>query len=89
MWITLVYMVEMDTLYQVPSSNCASLYVEWLQSILEKKKNKGILKVGQSRSGGLIISQKQGQTLIRISDTDSNNNPNHLHHHYSHNHNSS
>ena len=32
----------------------------WLQSILEKKKNKGILKVGQSRSGGLIISQKQG-----------------------------
>ena len=34
-----------------------------LQSILEKKKTKGILKLGQNRSGGLVISQKQGQWM--------------------------
>ncbi|KAK6186324.1 hypothetical protein SNE40_008380 [Patella caerulea] len=34
------------------------------KSILERKKNKGILKFGQSRSGGLVITQKQvGQML--------------------------
>ena len=30
--------------------------------MLEKKKNKGILKLGQSRSGGLVITQKQGKS---------------------------
>ncbi|XP_064600204.1 coiled-coil domain-containing protein 149-like isoform X2 [Liolophura sinensis] len=37
------------------------------KSILERKKNKGILKfgpVGQSRSGGVVISQKQVQQLL-------------------------
>ncbi|ESO82912.1 hypothetical protein LOTGIDRAFT_109065 [Lottia gigantea] len=34
------------------------------KSILERRKNKGILKFGQSRSGGLVITQKQvGQML--------------------------
>jgi len=31
-----------------------------LQSVLEKKKSKGILKLGQNRSGGVVVSQKQG-----------------------------
>jgi len=30
------------------------------QSVLEKKKSKGILKLGQNRSGGVVVSQKQG-----------------------------
>ena len=33
----------------------------FFQSILERKKNKGILKLGQNRSGGVVISQKQGE----------------------------
>ncbi|XP_041369440.1 coiled-coil domain-containing protein 149-like [Gigantopelta aegis] len=34
------------------------------KSMLEKKKNKGILKLGQSRSGGLVITQKQVQQML-------------------------
>ena len=34
------------------------------QSILERKKNKGIIKLGQSRSGGVVISQKQGEAKV-------------------------
>ncbi|CAG5133974.1 unnamed protein product, partial [Candidula unifasciata] len=34
-------------------------------SILEKKKTKGILKLGQSRSGGLVITQKQVQQIMQ------------------------
>jgi len=33
-----------------------------LQGVLEKKKSKGILKLGQNRSGGVVVSQKQGNT---------------------------
>ncbi|KAL8620462.1 hypothetical protein ACOMHN_048395 [Nucella lapillus] len=39
------------------------------KSILEKKKNKGILKVGQNRSGGLIITQKQVHQMIQNNST--------------------
>ncbi|KAK7110983.1 hypothetical protein V1264_014772 [Littorina saxatilis] len=46
---------------KVMAMDTASKY----KSILEKKKNKGILKVGQSRSGGLIISQKQVQQMMQ------------------------
>ncbi|XP_046573887.1 LOW QUALITY PROTEIN: coiled-coil domain-containing protein 149-B-like [Haliotis rubra] len=35
------------------------------KSMLERKKNKGILKLGQSRSGGLVISQKQVQHILQ------------------------
>lgn len=35
------------------------------KNILEKKKNKGILKVGQSRSGGIVITQKQVHQMIQ------------------------
>lgn len=38
----------------------------WFQGVLEKKKNKGILKLGQNRSGGVVISQKQGAHIIYI-----------------------
>ena len=34
-----------------------------LQSLLEKKKTKSSLKFGQSRGGGMVISQKQGLIL--------------------------
>jgi len=30
---------------------------------LEKKKSKGILKLGQNRCGGVVVSQKQGTSL--------------------------
>lgn len=30
------------------------------KNLLERKKNKGILKLGQSRAGGVVISQRQG-----------------------------
>ncbi|GFO07711.1 coiled-coil domain-containing protein 149-like [Plakobranchus ocellatus] len=35
------------------------------KSILEKKKTRGMLKLGQSRSGGLVITQKQVQDVIQ------------------------
>ncbi|KAH9499153.1 hypothetical protein Btru_004265 [Bulinus truncatus] len=35
------------------------------KSILEKKKTKGILKLGQSRSDGLVITQKQVQQIMQ------------------------
>ncbi|XP_012943085.1 coiled-coil domain-containing protein 149 [Aplysia californica] len=35
------------------------------KSILEKKKTKGIMKLGQSRSGGLVITQKQVQEIMQ------------------------
>ncbi|XP_067656739.1 coiled-coil domain-containing protein 149-B-like isoform X2 [Haliotis asinina] len=38
------------------------------KSMLERKKNKGILKLGQSRSGGLVISQKQVQHILQSQD---------------------
>ncbi|KAK2167795.1 hypothetical protein LSH36_24g12144 [Paralvinella palmiformis] len=34
------------------------------KSILERKKNKGIIRLGQARSGGVVISQKQVQQLL-------------------------
>jgi len=36
----------------------------FLQSVLEKKKSKGILKLGQNRSGGVVVSHKQGIVII-------------------------
>ena len=33
------------------------------QNVLEKKKTKGIMKMGQSRSGGVVITQKQGESF--------------------------
>jgi len=35
-----------------------------VQSVLEKKKSKGILKLGQNRSGGVVVSQKQGYISV-------------------------
>ncbi|GFR90471.1 coiled-coil domain-containing protein 149-like [Elysia marginata] len=35
------------------------------KSILEKKKMRGMLKLGQSRSGGLVITQKQVQDILQ------------------------
>lgn len=32
--------------------------------MLDRKKGKGILKLGQNRSGGVVISQKQGPLLL-------------------------
>lgn len=32
--------------------------------MLDRKKNKGILKLGQNRCGGVVISQKQGPFLL-------------------------
>lgn len=34
-----------------------------MQNLLEKKKNKGIIKLGQNRQGGVVVSQKQGTLL--------------------------
>ncbi|KAK3771305.1 hypothetical protein RRG08_024381 [Elysia crispata] len=35
------------------------------KSILEKKRTRGMLKLGQTRSGGLVITQKQVQDIIQ------------------------
>ncbi|ELT88423.1 hypothetical protein CAPTEDRAFT_53024, partial [Capitella teleta] len=34
------------------------------KNLLEKKKNKGIIKLGQNRQGGVVVSQKQVQQLL-------------------------
>ena len=37
------------------------------KNLLERKKNKGILKLGETRAGGVVISQRQGQDDRKLS----------------------
>jgi len=46
--------------------SCRLLWFVLVQGVLEKKKNKGILKLGQNRSGGVVVSQKQGFFPVQI-----------------------
>ena len=39
------------------------------QGLLERKKSKGILKLGEHRSGGVVVSQKQGKCLTLLQRT--------------------
>ncbi|XP_076460985.1 coiled-coil domain-containing protein 149-like [Babylonia areolata] len=55
-----------ERLKQMEEEKCMAMEtVSKYKSILEKKKNKGILKVGQNRSGGLIITQRQVQQMMQ------------------------